>query len=153
MFGLKIFVRVQTFRRVPPVLPCNFCHPDCRYVLFLVQSFLLCLWNFIASRLSKKMTKAGNIQFLFKLHIYSNPFNLWIQFQRTVWASVFPKWHLSSNPIFLKIQIPVLFKSIFSESWCIIHHSVPRQIDAILLRHLVHHKWHIAEILDPNNLR
>ena len=27
MFGLKIFVRVQTFRRVPPVLPCNFCHP------------------------------------------------------------------------------------------------------------------------------
>ena len=28
MFGLKIFVRVQTFRRVPPVLPRNFCHPD-----------------------------------------------------------------------------------------------------------------------------
>ena len=27
MFGLKIFVRVQTFRRVPPVLPCNSCHP------------------------------------------------------------------------------------------------------------------------------
>ena len=27
MFGLKIFVPVQTFRRVPPVLPCNFCHP------------------------------------------------------------------------------------------------------------------------------
>ena len=27
MFRLKIFVRVQTFRRVPPVLPCNFCHP------------------------------------------------------------------------------------------------------------------------------
>ena len=27
MFGLKIFVRVQTVRRVPPVLPCNFCHP------------------------------------------------------------------------------------------------------------------------------
>ena len=26
MFGLKIFVRVQTFWRVPPVLPCNFCH-------------------------------------------------------------------------------------------------------------------------------
>ena len=24
----EIFVRVQTFRRVPPVLPCNFCHPD-----------------------------------------------------------------------------------------------------------------------------
>ena len=23
----EIFVRVQTFRRVPPVLPCNFCHP------------------------------------------------------------------------------------------------------------------------------
>ena len=28
MFGLKIFVRVQTFRRGPPVLPRNFCHPD-----------------------------------------------------------------------------------------------------------------------------
>ena len=28
MFGLKIFVWVQTFRRVPRVLPCNFCHPD-----------------------------------------------------------------------------------------------------------------------------
>ena len=28
MFRLKIFVRVQTFRRVPPVLPRNFCHPD-----------------------------------------------------------------------------------------------------------------------------
>ena len=27
MFGLKIFVRVQTFRRAPPVRPCNFCHP------------------------------------------------------------------------------------------------------------------------------
>ena len=27
MFGLEIFVRVQTFRRVPPVLPRNFCHP------------------------------------------------------------------------------------------------------------------------------
>ena len=26
MFGLKIFVQVQTFRRVPPVLPCNSCH-------------------------------------------------------------------------------------------------------------------------------
>ena len=23
----EIFVRVQSFRRVPPVLPCNFCHP------------------------------------------------------------------------------------------------------------------------------
>ena len=28
MFGLKIFVRFQTFQRVPPVLPRNFCHPD-----------------------------------------------------------------------------------------------------------------------------
>ena len=26
MFGLKIFVRVQTFRRGPPVHPRNFCH-------------------------------------------------------------------------------------------------------------------------------
>ena len=27
MLGHKIFVRVRTFRWVPPVLPCNFCHP------------------------------------------------------------------------------------------------------------------------------
>ena len=27
MFGLQILVKVQTFQRVPPVLPCNFCHP------------------------------------------------------------------------------------------------------------------------------
>ena len=27
MFGLKIFVRVQTFRRGLPVPPHNFCHP------------------------------------------------------------------------------------------------------------------------------
>ena len=27
MFGLNIFVRVQTFRRGPPVPPRNFCHP------------------------------------------------------------------------------------------------------------------------------
>ena len=36
MFGLKIFVRVQTFRRVSPVLPCNFCHPGWRHELLLV---------------------------------------------------------------------------------------------------------------------
>ena len=27
MFGLKIFIRVQTFWRGPPVPPRNFCHP------------------------------------------------------------------------------------------------------------------------------
>ena len=27
MFGLKLFVRVQTFRRGPQVPPHNFCHP------------------------------------------------------------------------------------------------------------------------------
>ena len=27
----EIFVGVQTFRRVPPVLPCNFCHPAGQY--------------------------------------------------------------------------------------------------------------------------
>ena len=31
MFGLKIFVRVQTFRQVPPVPPNNFCHPASAY--------------------------------------------------------------------------------------------------------------------------
>ena len=36
MFGLKIFVRVQTFRRVPPVLPRNFCHPG--YISYNFQS-------------------------------------------------------------------------------------------------------------------
>ena len=36
MFGLKIFVRVQTFRRVSPVLPCNFCHPGADGVVFFL---------------------------------------------------------------------------------------------------------------------
>ena len=35
MFGLRIFVRVQIFRRVPPVLPRNFCHPASIYSKFL----------------------------------------------------------------------------------------------------------------------
>ena len=30
MFGLKIFVRIQTFRRGLPVPPQNFCHPALR---------------------------------------------------------------------------------------------------------------------------
>ena len=29
MFGFKIFVRVETFWRAPPVRPFNFCHPAC----------------------------------------------------------------------------------------------------------------------------
>ena len=36
MFRLKIFVRVQTFRRVPPMLPRNFCHPDLTYSYQLI---------------------------------------------------------------------------------------------------------------------
>ena len=39
MFGLKIFVRVQTFRQVPPVLPRNFCHPAVRGVRFLLTQW------------------------------------------------------------------------------------------------------------------
>ena len=42
MFGLKIFVRVQTFRRVPPVLPCNFCHPALMHILWFCT---LCLYT------------------------------------------------------------------------------------------------------------
>ena len=40
MFGLKIFVRVQTFRQVPPVLPRNFCHPAFWYVFHPYESVL-----------------------------------------------------------------------------------------------------------------
>ena len=36
MFGLKIFVRVQTFRRGPPVPPHNFCHPGCFILSFVL---------------------------------------------------------------------------------------------------------------------
>ena len=32
MFGFKIFVRVQTFQRGPPVPLRNFCHPDPEYL-------------------------------------------------------------------------------------------------------------------------
>ena len=50
---LKIFVRVQTFRRGPPVLPCNFCHPDYRIcwedstwsILALLFTWTLFLWT------------------------------------------------------------------------------------------------------------
>ena len=43
MFGQKIFVQVQTFRRVPPVLPRNFCHPDCKLIkLFKAKLFHIC---------------------------------------------------------------------------------------------------------------
>ena len=38
MFGLKIFVRVQTFRRGPPVLPYNFCNPV-RWITPWILSF------------------------------------------------------------------------------------------------------------------
>ena len=34
MFRLKIFVRVQTFRRGPPVPPHNFCHPEVEEPIF-----------------------------------------------------------------------------------------------------------------------
>ena len=33
----EIFVRVQTFRRVPPVLPCNFCHPAMNTASFVAD--------------------------------------------------------------------------------------------------------------------
>ena len=41
MFRIKIFIWVQTFRRVPPVLPRNFCHPEEKNNLFpVVMSFV-----------------------------------------------------------------------------------------------------------------
>ena len=42
---LKIFVQVQTFRRVPPVLPRNFCHPawECPRTPRAVQALPLVL--------------------------------------------------------------------------------------------------------------
>ena len=47
MLGLKVFVRVQTFRRAPPVLPCNFCHPDAwkLWYFFLQKQHLTCIPN------------------------------------------------------------------------------------------------------------
>ena len=41
MFRLKIFVRVQTFRRVPPVLPRNFCHPVWRIITVLIMMVMM----------------------------------------------------------------------------------------------------------------
>ena len=40
MFGLKIFVQVQTFRRVPPGLPHNFCHPAPWYIRYTQTDYL-----------------------------------------------------------------------------------------------------------------
>ena len=42
MFGLKIFVRVQTFWRVPPVLPRNFCHPGTKWTYSSFHPPFLC---------------------------------------------------------------------------------------------------------------
>ena len=39
MFGLKIFARVQTFRRVPPVLPRNFCQPVLLIMVLVVMNY------------------------------------------------------------------------------------------------------------------
>ena len=47
MFGLKIFVRVQIFRRVPPVLPRNFCHPVSE------QFFPISFFNIISQIISQ----------------------------------------------------------------------------------------------------
>ena len=41
MFKLKIFVRVQTFRRGPPVPPRNFCHPGKIHGTWLIIRWLL----------------------------------------------------------------------------------------------------------------
>ena len=50
MFGLKIFVRVQTFRRVPPVLPRNFCHPDVYYDKWKCQSCIETRYNSVKNK-------------------------------------------------------------------------------------------------------
>ena len=52
---------VQTFRRVPPVLPCNFCHPvyisnqhqsnkERKQLMdhAMIKSVLVCLWVFLS---------------------------------------------------------------------------------------------------------
>ena len=39
MFGLRIFVWVQTFRRGPPMPPHNFCHPGISYYLVINRYF------------------------------------------------------------------------------------------------------------------
>ena len=49
MFGLKIFVQVQTFMRIPPVLPCNFCHPGWTWTEAMSAAVLSTrLWFFTA---------------------------------------------------------------------------------------------------------
>ena len=53
MFGLKIFVRVQTFRRVPHVLPRNFCHPASHIpILLLSASKVVCRTPFLVWRVN-----------------------------------------------------------------------------------------------------
>ena len=59
MFGLKISVWVQTFRRVSPVLPCNFCHPAKRY------HFLVCPWPLII-QLESTSTRSSSICWKFQ---------------------------------------------------------------------------------------
>ena len=41
MFGLKMFVQVQTFWWVPPVLPRNFCHPGSDFIFYSKRLFFI----------------------------------------------------------------------------------------------------------------
>ena len=72
MFGLKIFVRVQTFRRVPPVLPRNFCHPGRGCYIVLDYSPVQC--HITEVRFFRAVTAGGSVNLL--PAVYISPFSL-----------------------------------------------------------------------------
>ena len=94
MFGLKIFVRVQTFRRVPPVLPCNFCHPEAikdpskggRCSMLSIWGSFCHLWCFQASR-----TRVWKYQIMVLANVK------WISFSLTMCETGL-EWKLTKGP-------------------------------------------------------
>ena len=94
----EIFVRVQTFRRVPPVLPCNFCHPgDCPQWTSIFPSCCL------GSLLNRNWSKPWIAQYI---AIHSGMSFTVKRLLRTA-----PKWHTSY--LYLSPKIKLFHSKIF----------------------------------------
>ena len=115
MFGLKIFVRVQTFRRMPPVLPRNFCHPDWQVP-----------W--------KRMFSFGH---------YPNSLPLFLAMSRDHWVlcnvhfTMFPPWIGLYFVFFyweclVHLCLPVLVYILYFYWECIVHLCPPVLVDFFL---------------------
>ena len=110
MFGLKIFVRVQTFRRVPPVLPRNFCHPDCNQKYLsnkaqdfseysLLSSFHVTKWLFFLSSYKNSLSVPLFAKFL------GGPF-LFSHLQSSIWVTSWLTLQYLATPARKNLCVP-----------------------------------------------